>query len=84
VEFPVSGRSDHRAIAQSEFTAVPLDGMASIMLRISVLAILLLTGCQSKQDQNPVLGQIQQIESPLQNTAEGMALAFTKPAQIGQ
>jgi sensor domain CHASE-containing protein len=31
----------------------------------------------SHQDQNPVNGQIQQIESPLQNTAEGMAKAFT-------
>ena len=35
------------------------------MLRISFFTILLvLTGCQGEQIQNPVIGQIQQIESP--------------------
>jgi hypothetical protein len=46
------------------------------MLRISFFTILLLTGCQDKQVQNPVIGQIQQIESRLQNTVDGMAKAF--------
>ena len=52
------------------------------MLRISFFTILLLTGCQGEQVQNPVIGQIQQIESPLQNTVEGMAMAcFTEPPE---
>jgi hypothetical protein len=45
------------------------------MFRISFLAILLLTGCENEHIETPVAGQIQQIESPLQNTAEGMAKA---------
>ena len=45
------------------------------MLRISFFAILSLTGCENEQVKTPVAGQIQQIESPLQNTAEGMAKA---------
>lgn len=45
------------------------------MFRISLLTILLLTGCENKHAETPVAGQIQQIESPLQNTAEGMAKA---------
>jgi len=45
------------------------------MFRISFLAILLLTGCENKPPAIPVAGQIEQIESPLQNTAEGMAKA---------
>ena len=49
------------------------------MFRITFIAILLLTGCGNEQVKNPVAGQIQQIESPLQNTAEGMAKA--KPAE---
>ena len=50
------------------------------MLRITFLAILLLTSCENKQvKQNPAMvGPIQQIESPLQNTAEGMAEAKPK------
>ena len=50
------------------------------MLRITFLAILLLTSCENKQlEQNPAMvGQSQQIESPLQNTAEGMAEAKPK------
>jgi hypothetical protein len=51
------------------------------ILRITFFAILLLTGCENRQPKNPIVGQIQQIESPLQNTAEGMAKAcFTKGA----
>jgi outer membrane biogenesis lipoprotein LolB len=47
------------------------------MLRATFLffVILLLTGCENKQFKNPVVGQDQQIESPLQNTVEGMAKA---------
>jgi hypothetical protein len=53
-----------------------------LMLRISFITILLLTGCQGEQVQNPVIGQIQQIESPLQNTVEGMVKAcFTEPPE---
>jgi len=50
------------------------------MLRITFLAILLLTSCENNQvKQNPAMaGQTQQIESPLQNTAEGMAEAKPK------
>ncbi len=48
--------------------------MAMLILRISVVTILLLTGCDNAQvKEDP--GQIQQIESPLQNTVEGMAKA---------
>jgi len=42
--------------------------------------ILLLTGCENKQVKNPVAAQTQQIESPLQNTAEGMAKACVTKA----
>jgi hypothetical protein len=48
--------------------------MAILMLRIPVFTILLLTGCENQKVKTPV-GQIQQIESPLQNTVEGMAKA---------
>ena len=50
------------------------------MLRIAFLAILLLTGCENKQvEQDQVVDtRIQQIESPLQNTAEGMEKAKAK------
>jgi hypothetical protein len=52
------------------------------MLRISFLTILLLTGCEGKRVQNPAIVQIQQIESPLQNTLEGMAKAcLTEPRE---
>jgi hypothetical protein len=56
------------------------------MLRATFFAILLLTdcllltGCENKQFKNPVVGQVQQIESPLQNTVEGMAKA--KPSEL--
>ena len=72
----MSGRSDDRTIANCR--SAPLfpgwDGLN--MLRISFFTILLLTGCQGERVQNPVIGQIQQIESPLQNTVEGMAKAM--------
>ena len=46
------------------------------MLRVIFLAILLLTGCEDKQvERQVVVRQNQQIESPLQNTVEGMAKA---------
>jgi hypothetical protein len=45
------------------------------MLRITFLAILLLTSCENKQVNQVMVGPVQQIESPLQNTAEGMAKA---------
>jgi hypothetical protein len=48
------------------------------MLRTTFFVILLLTGCENKQFKNPVIGQVQQIESPLQNTAEGMRKAKAK------
>ena len=50
------------------------------MLRIAFLAILLLTGCENKQEEQDqvVDTRIQQIESPLQNTAEGMRKAKAK------
>jgi outer membrane murein-binding lipoprotein Lpp len=50
---------------------------------MTLFAILLLTGCENRQVKNPVAGQIQQIESPLQNTAEGMAKAcFAKGCRL--
>jgi len=42
---------------------------------MTFLAFLLLTGCQDNQVSHPVAEQVQPIESPLQNTAEGMAKA---------
>ena len=47
------------------------------MFRISLFTMLLLVlaGCENKHAETPAAGQIQQIESPLQNTAEGMAKA---------
>jgi outer membrane biogenesis lipoprotein LolB len=51
------------------------------MLRIAFLAILLLTGCENNKqvEQDQVVDtRIQQIESPLQNTAEGIAKAKAK------
>jgi hypothetical protein len=56
------------------------------MLRIAFLAILLLTGCENKQvEQNPaVIGKIQQIESPLQNTVEGMTKAKVRGSIVTQ
>jgi hypothetical protein len=54
------------------------------MLRIAFLAILLLTGCENKQvEQDQVVDtRIQQIESPLQNTAEGIAKAKVKRSVV--
>jgi hypothetical protein len=50
------------------------------MLRITFLAVLLLTGCENNQVKHDqvTIGQAPQIESPLQNTAEGMAKAEPK------
>ena len=58
------------------------------MLRIGFLLILLLTGCDNQQvnQSQTTVGQTQQIESPLQNTIEGMAAAkgsITTPAASG-
>ena len=53
------------------------SAIAAVTLLIAATTML---WSHSHQNQNPVIGQIQQIESPLQNTAEGMAKAFTKPA----
>lgn len=50
------------------------------MLRMTFLAIFLLTGCEDSQVKNPVVEQMQQIESPLQNTKEGMARACVTKA----
>ncbi len=49
--------------------------MAISALRIPILAILLLTGCDKAPVPESVAAPIQQIESPLQNTIEGMAKA---------
>jgi hypothetical protein len=49
--------------------------MAMLMLRIPVVTILLLTGCDKGQVKEDPAGQIQLIESPLQNAVEGMAKA---------
>jgi len=49
------------------------ETMAMLMLRIPVFTILLLTGCDNGQVKEGPAAQIQQIESPLQNTVEGMA-----------
>ena len=50
---------------------------------MTFFAILLLTGCENSQVKNPLAEQMQQIESPLQNTTEGMAKAcFMKAAEL--
>ena len=49
--------------------------MAIPMLRISIFTILLLTGCDKGPVAQSAAAPIQQIESPLQNTVEGMAKA---------
>ena len=45
------------------------------MLRIPIFTILLLTGCDQGPVNQSAAAPIQQIESPLQNTEEGMAKA---------
>jgi len=45
------------------------------MSRIAIFTILLLTGCDKGPATPSVAAPIQQIESPLQNTVEGMAKA---------
>ena len=49
--------------------------MAIPMLRISIFTILMLTGCDKGPVNESRAAPIQQIESPLQNTIEGMAKA---------
>ena len=49
--------------------------MARLMLRIPIMTILLLTGCDKGPVKESAAAPIQQIESPLQNTVEGMAKA---------
>ncbi len=58
--------------------------MAMLLLRIPVVTILLLTGCDNGQVKEESVGQIQQIESPLQNTAEGMAKAKALDLELGR
>ena len=60
----------------------------TLMLRIGFLSILLLTGCDNQQvnQSQATVGQTQRIESPLQNTVEGMAAAkgsIVAPAPSG-
>jgi len=56
--------------------------MTMPILRITFFTILLLTGCGNRQVVNPV--QVQQIESPLQNTLEGMAKAKAPELERGR
>jgi hypothetical protein len=49
-------------------------------VRITFFAILLLTGCENSQVKIPTTEKMQQIESPLQNTKEGMAKACVTKA----
>lgn len=49
--------------------------MANPIFRISIIAILFLTGCDNGKVTENAAAQVQKIESPLQNTVEGMAKA---------
>jgi len=49
-------------------------------VRITFFAILLLTGCENSQVKIPTTEKMQQIESTLQNTKEGMAKACVTKA----
>jgi len=66
------------------------NDLTATMLRIAFFIILLLTGfllltgCENKPVENPAVGQIQQIESPLQNTVEGMAKAKAHAPERGR
>jgi hypothetical protein len=60
------------------------EAMAIPMLRIPVFTILLLTGCDNGQVKEDTAKQIQQIESPLQNTVEGMAKAKALDLERGR
>jgi hypothetical protein len=66
------------------------NDLTAPMLRIAFFIILLLTGfllltgCENKPVENPSVGQIQQIESPLQNTVEGMAKAKAHATERGR
>jgi hypothetical protein len=48
--------------------------------RLILFAIFLLTGCENSQVKIPKAEQMQQIESPLQNTKDGMAKACVTKA----
>jgi hypothetical protein len=50
-----------------------LTAIAAVTFLIAATPVL---RSHSPQNRNPVTGQIQQIESPLQNTVEGMAKAM--------
>ena len=50
-----------------------LTAIAAVTFLIAATPVL---RSHSPQNQNPVTGQIQKIESPLQNTVEGMAKAM--------
>jgi hypothetical protein len=65
-------------------TARKDTAMTKLILRISFFTILLLTGCENRQVANPAVGQIQQIESPLQNTLDGMAKAKAPELERGR
>jgi len=56
--------------------------MTTPISRITFFTILLLTGCENRQVANPV--QVQQIESPLQNTLKGMAKAKAPELERGR
>jgi hypothetical protein len=59
--------------------------MAMRILGIAVFTILLLTGCDKGQvKDDPAVGTVQQIESPLQNTVEGMAKAKAPDLERGR
>jgi hypothetical protein len=60
------------------------ESMAMLMLRIPVFTLLLLTGCDNGQVKESPAAQVQQIESPLQNSAEGMAKAKALDLEQGR
>ena len=61
------------------------SAMAMRMLGITVFTILLLTGCDKGQvKDDPAVGTVQQIESPLQNSVEEMAKAKALDLELGR
>jgi hypothetical protein len=76
VSLKVFGGKSVQVAVQKGGTYIRRDtAMAMLMLRILVFTILLLTGCDNGQVKENPAPQVQQIESPLQNTVEGMAKA---------
>ena len=75
-----------RMLGHPRSPAASIEMEERLMWRIAFLAILLLTGCENKQvEQNqPAVGKIQQIESPLQNTVEGMTKAKVRGSIVTQ